>query len=182
MYFRPVLSAPWSLHQPITHALFPASYPSSTPSFEDFVMRTEDPVWRCFGPPMKKAGDKTRVRLCKACEGEVRSLSCRARNHADHCHGLHTMGLWNSPGSPTQSSILQHTVVTPAACSDRLQILVGQFIYGNNLPFCLVENPLFRNLITTLRPGTKIPAVKAISGPLLEQVSQPFVTHIHTHH
>ena len=133
-------------------------------------MRPEEPVWRCFGPPMKKAGEKSRIRVCKGCGAEVRSLSCRARNHADKCRAVQAMGLWTVPGSPVQSTLASHVVATPQAAGDKLQLLVATFVYGNNLPFCVADNCLFRNLVSTLRPGFQPPASRSLSGTLLEQV------------
>jgi len=46
---------------------------------------------------------------------------------------------------------------------------IGEFVFGCNLPFSVVEHPLFKAMIESLRPGYKPPSRKTLSGTLLDQ-------------
>ena len=57
-----------------------------------------------------------------------------------------------------------YVVWTPAATKDDLDDQIAEFLYGCSLPFSIVEHPLFKSLVSSLRPGYQPPSRQAVSN------------------
>ena len=62
-----------------------------------------------------------------------------------------------------------YEVRTPAATIDDLDDQIAEFLYGCSLPFSIVEHPLFKSLVSSLRPGYQSPSRQAVSNQLLDK-------------
>lgn len=54
--------------------------------------------------------------------------------------------------------------------SDDLHLALGEFFFGCNIPFDVVESDKFVNLIKKLRPAYKLPTRKTLSTTFLDKV------------
>lgn len=61
-------------------------------------------------------------------------------------------------------------VRTSAAEKELIDEQAARFIYANNCPFRIVENPEFINFCNKLHPGYTPPNRKVIAGTLLEKI------------
>ena len=52
----------------------------------------------------------------------------------------------------------------------KLDLAVGKFMFSQNMAFSGVENPQFRKLCSSLRPGYTPPNRKQVAGPILDDV------------
>jgi hypothetical protein len=52
---------------------------------------------------------------------------------------------------------------------DKIDQTVAEYVFGCNLPFSVVEHPLFKAMVESLSPGYKPRTRKTLSGTLLEQ-------------
>lgn len=130
-------------------------------------MRTEDPVWRCYGDKIKDPQLKCAIRRCKGCGFQCSLVTSRAKNHANQCGNLRQMGLWSVTGG---SRLDNHLVTTSLTGQAKTNVLLAKFIFSSNLPFQVLKDQHFRTLLETLRPGTKVPERRTLAGPLLDQV------------
>ena len=73
------------------------------------------------------------------------------------------------PAKKRQLDLNSHVVHTPAATKDDLDDKTAEFLYGCNLPFSIVEHPLFKSLVSSLRPGYQPPSRLAVSNKLLDK-------------
>ena len=62
---------------------------------------------------------------------------------------------------------------TPAATKDDLDDQVAEFLYGCSLPFSIIEHPLFKSLVSSLRPGYQPPSRQALGNKLLDKCHDP---------
>ena len=70
----------------------------------------------------------------------------------------------------TQPSMDESVVKTSDSFKSAMDMQIARLFYGCNLPFNIVENPVFVKTINMLRPGYKHPTRKAIAGTLLDTV------------
>ena len=80
-----------------------------------------------------------------------------------------------APNGPTtttskhlQLDLSDHVVKTSPLSKEKIDSKIAEFIYACNLPFSMVEHPLFLNLIENLRPGYKPPTRQTIGSSLLD--------------
>ena len=59
--------------------------------------------------------------------------------------------------------------MTPAVTKGKIDQSVAELVFGCNLPFSVVEHPLFKAMIQTLHPGYQPSSRKAISTTYLDQ-------------
>ena len=85
----------------------------------------------------------------------------------------HPAALQFGPGPPPakkhKADLNSHVVRTPAATKDDLDDQIAEFLYGCSLPFSIVEHPLFKSLVSSLRPGYQPPSGQALSNKLLDK-------------
>ena len=62
-----------------------------------------------------------------------------------------------------------YEVWTPAATKDDLDDQIAEFLYGCSLPFSIVEHPLFKFLMPSLRPGYQPSPRQAVSNKFLDK-------------
>jgi len=74
------------------------------------------------------------------------------------------------PMKKRQSDMNQHVLRTTDTQKDQLDEEVAELVYACNLPFSLVEHPLFKKLVDSLRPGYKPPTREMLSTKLLDKV------------
>ena len=149
--------------------------------------RPRDPVWAGF----EESLDKTKVK-CKTCQDLVSNKVERMRSHLKKCPAGEPRGPVSSVqeliGSmqqlssvppardPVQSTMWSHIMNTSNASKEKLDLIIAELFFGCNLPFTLVEHPLFIVLVESLRPGYKPPTRKTLSGPLLDRVHSKLQT------
>ena len=154
--------------------------------------RPKDNVWSMF-----EEGQDKKLK-CKSCNSLVSSKADRLRNHLNKCSNemkevAPTTALsvvegglppqengkkrpapydFNKPPAAKriQSDLWGHVISTPSQTKDKIDEAVAECVFGCNLPFAIVEHPLFRKMLETLRPGYKPPSRKTLSNGLLEQV------------
>ena len=68
-----------------------------------------------------------------------------------------------------QPRLTAWVVNTNSVEKEKIDNVVAEFFYGCNVPFSVVEHPLFKQLIDSLRPGYKPPNRKLLAGPLLDK-------------
>ena len=61
---------------------------------------------------------------------------------------------------------------TSTAMKSKLDTMVGEFFYANNIPFNVAESKYFKDLISELRPGYQPPNSRAIGGALLNEAAK----------
>ena len=66
-------------------------------------------------------------------------------------------------------SINSYVVRTSAATKDDLDDQIAEFLYGCGLPFSIIEHPLFKSLVSSLRLGYQLPSRQAVSNKLLDE-------------
>lgn len=95
--------------------------------------------------------------------------------------------LQSSGPPPSKRPLLQdnmgsHVVKTSVDIKECLDEKVAKFFYGCNIPFSVVEHPLFTDLVQSLRPGYKLPTRKALGDKHLdsvtEQLSEQMMVHL----
>ena len=85
------------------------------------------------------------------------------KGHANQCQGLKALKLWSA--LPTQPKLpVQRTAGAPDTLA-----FVARFLFGANLPFTTVENPLFVELLRRLDPKIHLPSRKQLGGQYLQQ-------------
>ena len=130
---------------------------------------------------------------CKNCQTLVSSKADRMRNHINKCSPQEKQTApvvsqnssqqvkvgkspmpddFDSPPAPkrVQTGLWGHVITTPTVTKEKIDQCVAEFVFGCNLPFAVVEHPLFRAMVETLRPGYKPPSRKTLSSTLLDQV------------
>ena len=150
--------------------------------------RPKDPIWGQFD----MTDDHSKVR-CKRCQASISAKADRLRAHIKKCpvqadavscqvavapapfvsalpekRPASDVSIEPQP-KRVQVDMRGHVVTTPAVTKDKLDQCIAEFVYGCNLPFSVVEHPLFKSMVESLRPGYKPPTRKAISGALLDQ-------------
>ena len=73
-------------------------------------------------------------------------------------------------------NISSHVLKTDGQTSSHLNTLVAKFFYGCNIPFSVVEHPLFKELLQHLRPGYQLPTIKSLADKLLNEVHDTLKT------
>ena len=68
-----------------------------------------------------------------------------------------------------QQKMTTWTVRTTGAEKENIDNAVAEFFYGCNIPFSVVEHPLFTTLIAKLRPGYQAPNRKMLAGSMLDR-------------
>ena len=61
----------------------------------------------------------------------------------------------------------------------KIDLIIIKFLYACNIPFNVVENDAFHNLISILRPSYKLPSWKKMVGSLLDSVNDQVEELIH---
>ena len=130
---------------------------------------------------------------CKNCQTLVSSKADRMKNHLNKCSPQEKQTTpvvsenssqqvniekrpipddFDSPPAPkrVQTGLWGHVISTPSVTKEKIDHCVAEFVFGCNLPFSVVEHPLFRAMVETLRPGYKPPTRKTLSSTLLDQV------------
>lgn len=74
------------------------------------------------------------------------------------------------PPKRQQTCLDGHVLFTTDSTKSSLDEKVAEMVYGCNLPFAIVEHPLFKDLVSALRPGYKPPTRKQLGSTLLDQV------------
>ena len=77
-------------------------------------------------------------------------------------------GLTTASSKHLQRDLSDHAVKTSTLSTEKINSRIAEFIYACNLPFSMVEHPLFLNLIENLRPGYKPPTRQEIRSSLLD--------------
>lgn len=158
--------------------------------------RPRDPVWQHF---LEVTVSGKSFAKCKHCGNQQLPKACRLKQHHDKCARIHTTVEENRPAtdiiatatlkrdrstSPppvkrqavsmpvtsTQPSIDNNVIKTSATFQSALDMDLARLIYGCNLPFAIVEHPLFINFMKKARPGYKLPPRKSVAGYLLDRV------------
>ena len=76
----------------------------------------------------------------------------------------------STPPKRFQLDLSGHVVKTLPGNKEELDTKVAEFVYGCNLPFSVVEHPLFLSMVDALRPGCKPPMHQKLSSSLLDNV------------
>ena len=74
------------------------------------------------------------------------------------------------PAKRSQPHISSHVFKTDGETANHLNSLVSKFFFGCNIPFSVVEHPLFLDLVNNLRPGYQPPTKKALGDKHLNEV------------
>ena len=140
--------------------------------------RPRDPIWAGFEDSL----DKTKVK-CKNCHSLVSSKADRLKTHIKKCSAsesreavsvrditgsLHQLSVPSAP-KPVQQSMWGHVTSTPGVTKEKIDLTVAEFVYGCNLPFSVVEHPLFKAMVESLHPGYKPPTRKTLGSTLLDR-------------
>ena len=148
--------------------------------------RPKDSVWAMF----ERSQDQKAK--CKNCQALVSSKADRLKSHLNRCSpkenetaqaASQTSSLqvraekrpvpddFETPPAPKrmQTGLWGHFISTPSLTKEKIDQCVAEFVFGCNLPFSVVEHPLFRTLVETLRPGYRPPSRKTLSSTLLDQ-------------
>ena len=73
------------------------------------------------------------------------------------------------PAKRVQSSLHGHLISTSSSTKNKLDEKIAEFVFGCNIPFNVVDHPLFKAMIAELRPGYKPPFRKNLDF-LLDKV------------
>lgn len=74
------------------------------------------------------------------------------------------------PFKKRQSDLNNHIVRTSEATKEELDEKVAEFVFGCNIPFGVVEHPLFKAMVSALRPGYTPPTRKSLGTKQLDSV------------
>lgn len=69
-----------------------------------------------------------------------------------------------------QQKIKHSVIITTKAEKEKLDVVIAKFFYSCNISFNTAENPHFKKMIETLRPGYPSPNRKELAGGLLNKV------------
>jgi hypothetical protein len=90
------------------------------------------------------------VRFILFPRSDVGLITARARVHADKCSDLHKIGIWKPKG---QMKLTDHLVITGGGAQRAVDMSIAKMVYANNMPFAMVNDTMFRQLVEVLRPG-----------------------------
>ena len=121
-------------------------------------------VWQCFGPPVQRAGQKGLSLPCRGCGVHVAQVVVRAVLHANKCLPLQAAGLWKGQHQPLP------VVVTTRDEGDAITTAIANAIIGLNLPFAVVNHPAWRDMVRTLRPGSRTMCASTLRTSVLQKI------------
>ena len=156
--------------------------------------RRLDGVWNFFNRVVDAQGSPKAT--CKGCAVTLSGIVSRLWAHVDVCGELVAQGLVEPPlsSSPeaessngTDSSQSQSAtppdqgrkrkfqtllvpVVTDRDTKTKLDDAIGKFVISANVPFNVVSDPHFIQMVHMLRPGYKPPSRRYIGGPVLDRL------------
>ena len=133
------------------------------------VGRPEHTVWRCY----KKEhvpNSKSFRGVCLGCQKEIAGLTYRLLRHADSCERLHQINLWSAP-KPIKKESQQSLLVLKMGKAEivEAQRKVARFVYSSNLPFSVVRNKEFVELMKSLSPTFQMPSAEKVANDLLDE-------------
>lgn len=151
------------------------------------------PVWADF-QLIAKPNNTGKWAKCKHCSKEFQGIPERMVKHRDICIGNSNSTtrpnsenssrirpadtscvVESTPQKKTkfvdakQTSIEDKIIATSTALSKQLDTKIASFFYATNTPFNHADHPLFKEMITALRPGYKPPSAFQLAGPLLNK-------------
>ena len=124
---------------------------------------------------------------CKHCGLEVSNKIERIRLHLKKCEKFVSQkedsdepdvkrpkqeDLPGPSRSMKQAKLQEFVMKTTEQKKDKLDAMVADFFYANNIPFNVAESTYFKALIEELRPGYKPPSSRQISGALLNKAAK----------
>ena len=131
--------------------------------------RRKSGVWRHFSEI--EVDGITRAK-CDACAQDLVSNPDRMQKHIDKCEAFkENNGPETSvPPQKKQTTLPISTFSTSKTQQHQLDLHITRYIIASNTSFLQVENKYFQELVSKLRPGTKVPSRKMVAGPLLDEV------------
>ena len=70
---------------------------------------------------------------------------------------------------PTIKGFVSQTTAEKKA---KLDTMVGEFFYANNIPFNVADSKFFKALVSELRPGYQPPSAKTVGGTILQEAAK----------
>lgn len=142
--------------------------------------RNKDNIWNQFDEKRMPGKVGSRA-VCRKCGKEMQGIVLRLKKHYRAC--VENLSSDSEMSTSTDDSLSDdipqakrpkhmkdYLCITSKAYQQKLDNSIGEIIAGCNLPFRLVEHPLFTKLCNELRPGYVPPNRRRLSNEIVPQL------------